>query len=143
MLELIKKFILPSKKMISHIYLTHVHLIPNQSYPLNKKKSIKKEFGGLSGKYCEKKWIIKKDMKYSDFWSTLFSLIVWACAQSLSRVRLFAAPWAAPHQAPLPKEFSRQEYRTGIPFTTPGDLSDPGIKPSSHVSCTGWQSLEH
>ena len=55
MLELIKKFILPSKKMISHIYLTHVHLIPNQSYPLNKKKFIKKEFGGLSGKYCEKK----------------------------------------------------------------------------------------
>ena len=75
MLELIKKFVLPSKKMISHIYLIHVHLIPNKSYPLNEKKFIKKEFGGLSDKYCEKKWIIKKDMKYSDFWSTVFSLL--------------------------------------------------------------------
>lgn len=68
--------------MISHIYLIHVHLVPNQSYPLNKKKFIKKEFGGLSGKYYEKKWITKKEMKYSDFWSTLFSLL---CGRVLNR----------------------------------------------------------
>ena len=74
MLELIKKFILPSKKMFSHIYLIHVHLIPNQSYPLNNKKFIKQELGGLSGKYCEKKWTIKKDMK-----------LVFSCGRVLSR----------------------------------------------------------
>ena len=44
--------------------------------------------------------------------------------------------WAAPHrtvahQAPLPMEFSRQEYRSGLPFPSPGDLPDPGIKPGS------------
>ena len=37
-------------------------------------------------------------------------------------------------QAPLPMEFSRQEYWSGAPFPTPGDLPDPGIKPASLVS---------
>ena len=32
------------------------------------------------------------------------------------------------HQAPLSMEFSRQEYWSGLPFPSPGDLSDPGIK---------------
>ena len=35
------------------------------------------------------------------------------------------------HQAPLSMEFSRQEYWSGLPFPTPGDLPDPGIKPGS------------
>ena len=35
------------------------------------------------------------------------------------------------HQAPLSTEFSRQEYWSGLPFPTPGDLPDPGIKPGS------------
>ena len=35
------------------------------------------------------------------------------------------------HQAPLSMEFSRQEYWSGLPFPTPGDLSDPGIEPES------------
>ena len=41
------------------------------------------------------------------------------------------APWIVAHQAPLPMEFSRQEYWTGLPFPSPGDLLDPGIKPAS------------
>ena len=35
------------------------------------------------------------------------------------------------HQAPLSMEFSRQEYWSGLPFPTPGDLPDPGIQPGS------------
>ena len=35
------------------------------------------------------------------------------------------------HQAPLPMEFSRQEYWSGLPFPPPGDLPDSGIKPGS------------
>ena len=35
------------------------------------------------------------------------------------------------HQAPLSKEFSRQEYWSGLPFPSPGDLPSPGIKPRS------------
>ena len=34
-------------------------------------------------------------------------------------------------QAPLSMEFSRQEYWSGLPFPSPGDLSNPGIKPGS------------
>ena len=39
-----------------------------------------------------------------------------------------------PHQAPLPMEFCRQEYSSGLTFPPPGDLLDPGIKPVSLVS---------
>ena len=38
-------------------------------------------------------------------------------------------PWTVARQAPLPMEFCRQEYRKGLPFPSPGDLPDPGIKP--------------
>ena len=38
-------------------------------------------------------------------------------------------PWTAALQAPLSMEFSRQEYWSGLPFPTPGDLSDSGIEP--------------
>ena len=45
-----------------------------------------------------------------------------------------AAPWTVTHQAPLSMGFSRQEYWNGLPFLTPGDLPNPGIKPASLVS---------
>ena len=38
-----------------------------------------------------------------------------------------AMPWTIAHQAPLSMEFSRQEYWGGLPFPSPGDLSNPGI----------------
>ena len=56
------------------------------------------------------------------------------CSQSLSNVRLFAAPWTVVHQAPLPVEFSRQEFWSGMPFPTPGNLPHPGIEPASLAS---------
>ena len=37
--------------------------------------------------------------------------------------------WTVAHQAPLSVGFSRQEYRSGLPFPSPGGLPDPGIKP--------------
>ena len=40
-------------------------------------------------------------------------------------------PWAAAHQAPLCVGFPRQEYWSGLPFPTPGDLPNPGIEPTS------------
>ena len=49
----------------------------------------------------------------------------------LSRVRLFATPRTVAYQAPLSMGFSRQEYWNGLPFPSPGDLPDPGIKPVS------------
>ena len=42
-----------------------------------------------------------------------------------------ATPWTEAHQAPLSMEFPRQEYWSGLPFPSPGGLSDPGIEPGS------------
>ena len=49
----------------------------------------------------------------------------------VSCVRLFATPWTIACQAPLSMGFSRQEYWSGLPFPTPGDLPDLGIEPAS------------
>ena len=51
--------------------------------------------------------------------------------KSLSRVPLFATPWTVAHQAPPFMGFSRQEYWSGLPFPSPGDLPDPGIESRS------------
>ena len=53
--------------------------------------------------------------------------------KSLSCVWLFATPWTVAYQAPLSMGFSRQEYWSGLPFPSPGDLPDPGIEPRSPV----------
>ena len=42
-----------------------------------------------------------------------------------------ATPWTVACQAPPSMGFSRQEYWSGLPFPSPGDLPDPGIKPAS------------
>ena len=47
----------------------------------------------------------------------------------LSRVRLSAIPRTVAYQALPSVEFSRQEYWSGLPFPSPGDLPDPGIEP--------------
>ena len=51
--------------------------------------------------------------------------------KSLSHVRLFATLWTVFHQAPPSTGFSRQEYWSGLPFPSPGNLPDPGIEPRS------------
>ena len=49
----------------------------------------------------------------------------------LSCVRLFATPWTVAYQASLSMGFSRQEYWSGLPLPSPGDVPDPGIEPGS------------
>ena len=51
--------------------------------------------------------------------------------KSLSCVWFFAIPWTVAYQAPLSMGFSRQEYWSGLPLPSPGDLPDPGMKPGS------------
>ena len=43
----------------------------------------------------------------------------------------FVTPWTVAHQAPPSMGFSRQEHWSGLPFPSPGDLLQPGIKPLS------------
>ena len=54
--------------------------------------------------------------------------------KSLSRVRLFVTPWTVAYQAPPSMGFSRQEYWSGLPFPSPGDLPDTEIEPGSPTS---------
>ena len=65
------------------------------------------------------------------------------CAQLFSRVELFMTPWTIACQAPLSMEFFRQEYWSGLPFPSPGDLPNPGIETSLCVSCTERWILYH
>ena len=53
---------------------------------------------------------------------------------SFSPTQLFATLWNVAHMAPLSMGFSRQEHWSGLPCPLPGDLPDPGIKPSSLMS---------
>ena len=43
----------------------------------------------------------------------------------------FVTPWTITHEAPLSMGFLRQEHWSGLPFTSPGGLPDPGIEPES------------
>ena len=52
----------------------------------------------------------------------------------LSHVWLFATPWTVAHQVPLFMQFSRQEYWSKLPFSTPEDLPAPGIELASPAS---------
>jgi len=63
--------------------------------------------------------------------SVFFWVHKWSEVKSLSRVRLFATPLTVAYKAPPSMGFSRQEYWSGLPFPSPGDLPNPGIKPRS------------
>ena len=56
------------------------------------------------------------------------------CPYVLSCVQFFATPWTVARQAPLSMGFYRQEYWSGLLFSFPGDLPDPGIKSEFPVS---------
>ena len=53
------------------------------------------------------------------------------CLSCLNCVRLFETLWTVALQAPLSVGFSRQEYWSGLPCPPPGDLPNPGVKPTS------------
>ena len=59
-------------------------------------------------------------------WRFSFNLV-----KLISRVWLFATPWTVAHQAPPSMGFSRQEYWSGLPFPSSGDLPNPRIEPRS------------
>ena len=52
--------------------------------------------------------------------------------------QLCLIPWTAAHQAPLSMGFSGQEYWSGLPFPSPGDLPDPGIEPTPPALTGGF-----
>ena len=67
----------------------------------------------------------------NDLEKVLLMLLLLLIAKSCPALE---TPWAVDCWAPLSMEFSRQEYRSGLPFPTPGDLPNPGIEPASLAS---------
>ena len=78
---------------------------------------------------------------------------MFVCVFSCSVVSSSVTPWIVACWAPLPMEFFRQEYWSGLPFPTPGDLPNPGTEPKSLASpawadrffptSTTWESWEY
>ena len=70
------------------------------------------------------------------------SLLKHACVLNrFNRVWLCANLWTVACQAPLSTRFPRQEYWSGLPCPSPGDLPNPGLEPASHVSYIGRRVL--
>ena len=81
---------------------------------------------------CEFRWRMRH------FWSPnnaiqnfLISSSIMSAVKLLSRVRLFVTPWTVAYQAPPSMGISRQEYWSGLPFPSPGDLPNSGTEPGS------------
>ena len=72
-------------------------------------------------------WILPK------IWMSLDLCSSSCVLNRFSHVRLFVTPWTVAHQAPLSMGFSRQEYWSGLPLPSPGDLPDSGIELVSPV----------
>ena len=93
--------------------------------------------GGES--FCYKKNPISKIKKSPCFQNIGNTVLTWRLynhrrseeVKSLSFVQLLVTPWTVAYKAPLSMEFSRQEYWSGLPFPSPGDLPHPVIKPGS------------
>ena len=62
--------------------------------------------------------------------------------KSLSRAQLFVTLWTVAYQAPPSMEFSRQEYWSGLPFSSLGDLPSPEIEPMSAAMAGGFFMTE-
>ena len=62
--------------------------------------------------------------------------------KSLSCVQLFVTSWTVACQTPLSIEFPRQDYWSGLPFSSLGDLPKPGIEPTSPASADRFFTAE-
>ena len=84
--------------------------------------------GEVTGRF----WVERQSLTFGGEKKRLFcSYVEWSEVKLLSCVWLFATPWTVACQAPPAKGFSRQEYWSGLPFPSPGDLPNPGTKPGS------------
>ena len=105
---------------VGHDWATFTHFTSNMIFIIKYFRDIKNTID----KVCKIKW------------KNIYSICL-ACVHVFSCVQLFVTPRTILYtvrQAPLSMGFSRQEYWSGLPFPTLGDLPDPGMKPVFLVS---------
>ena len=79
---------------------------------------------------------------YMEYMHTyMFSIVVYCLVAKLYPTS-FVTPWTVAHQVPLSMEFSRQEYWSGLPFPSPGDLPDSRMEPVSPALAGGFFTTE-
>ena len=93
----------------------------------------KKVNGLISGTIWNFFWETTLDQILLLFVSTEIISVCVCCVYAVVQSCPTVDPWIVAQQAPLPMKFSRQEYWRGVPFLSPGDLPDPGIKHTSPV----------
>ena len=100
-----------------------------------------KRNSNMTGKYVleSENPLEEPGTKDSDIGVFFVHMVCCICAQSC----LTATPWTVALQAPLFMGFSRQEYWSGLPFPSPEDLPNPGIKPKTPVSLALASSFFH
>ena len=86
----------------------------------------------VSQKHCEQ-WLLLRDVCLYEPGYKCDILKMWTM-WSRSVMSGSANPWTVVHQAPPSMGFSRQEYWSGLPFPSPGDLPDPEIEPVSRIA---------
>ena len=84
--------------------------------------------GPTSRILCNNPWVPDR---MSEVIYVMYFIQCLVLVQLLSHVQLFVTPWTIACQAPLSLEFSRQEYWSGLLFSSPWDLPNPGIEPGS------------
>ena len=115
-----------SKHILSCLSPLPVHFF--ESYPSWVKKYLSLHLPSLHLKgslFQEGSWIDPAPFP-TPWWS-----VKWNEVKLLSRVQLFVTPRTIAYQASQSMGFSRQEYWSGLPFPSPGDLPNPGIEPGS------------
>ena len=76
----------------------------------------------------DRTWVSCTACRFFTIWAPRKPIVK---VKSLSRVLLFVTPWTIAYQASPSMGFSRQEYWSGLPFPSPGDLPNPGTEPGS------------
>ena len=110
------------------------HILSSQDWQrLCERHELLRETGGEVAVYWERASLVTSinlTVLHLDNKNLRVSLCV---LSHFSHVWLFAILWTVAHRAPLPMEFLRQEYLSGLPCPPPGDLLDPRIEPTSLV----------
>ena len=111
--------------------------------PVCSAPSVIRDWGGPAENMGPLAWrVLSTDHKG---WTTVEALYLTFCCCGSALyccVQLFASPWAVALQAPLSMGFPRQEYWSGLPFPSPGDIPSPGMESTSPELAGGFFTTE-